>query len=73
MRNPGVDLIVVRPGRTDLLCGQTVDPAPEREGHPLQPGFGLGVHPAGDDDRHEVGAVLRHGRQVRAIGAKQPA
>ena len=40
--------------------------------HPQQPGLGLRVAAAGDHDRDEVGAVVAHPGQVRAVRAEQP-
>ena len=72
VRDPRVVGVVVGPDRPDLLGCEAVDPAAERELHPLEPRFGVGVHPAGDDHRHEVGPVVGHPGEVGAVRAEEP-
>ena len=73
MGDARVDQVVVGPDRADLLGREAVDAAAERELHLPEPALGLVVHAAGDDDRHEVRAVLAHPRQVGPVRAEQPA
>ena len=73
VRDPRVDEVVVGPDRADLLGGEAVDPATEREPHLLEPALGLVVHAAGDDHRDEERAVLADPRQVGAVRAEQAA
>ena len=63
--------VVVGPDRPDLLGREAVDPAAERELHSLEPRFGVGVHPAGDDHGHEVGPVVGHPGEVGAVRGEE--
>ena len=72
VRDPGIVEIVGRCHWLTLLRGQPVDPAAEREALAEQPGLGRLVRAAGDDDRDEIGPVVGHPRQVRAVRGQQP-
>ena len=72
MRDARVGRVVARPDRPAELGGQAVDPASEREAHVEAASASVcGVDGAGDDDRHEVRAVLAHPGEMRAVRAEQ--
>ncbi len=71
VRDARVGPVVGRPDRLPGLRRQSVDPTPERQLHRQQPGPVAGIARAGDDDRHQVGAVLAHPGQVGPVGAEQ--
>ena len=72
VRHSRVDEVVIGADRSAERGGEAVDAAIEGELEVEHPAA-RGVVDPGRDDRHEVGALLGHEREVRAVGAEEAA